>query len=135
MKKVRIAMLLYVAVGLIPLAVLSRVGSEQAQREFDDQFSQMTQSELNQSRKLNFEANTALHQLFNLEFSREYTEYQHWRAPLNIQAQGPSVVRSSLAGPPRSPLIKFYFQVRSDGQTLDYNTPHVADDQREQLES
>lgn len=135
MKKVRIAMLLYVAVGLIPLAVLSRVGSKHAQREYVEQVNQAAQSSLNQTLELNFRANATLNELFATEFSREYTEYQHWRAPLNIQAQGPSVVRSNLAGPPRNRLIKFYFQVRSDGQTLAYNSPHQAEDQSEQLES
>jgi signal transduction histidine kinase len=134
-KKVRIAMLLYVAVGLIPLAVLSRVGSKHAQREYVEQVNQAAQSSLNQTLELNFRANATLNELFATEFSREYTEYQHWRAPLNIQAQGPSVVRSNLAGPPRNRLIKFYFQVRSDGQTLAYNSPHQAEDQSEQLES
>lgn len=128
-------MLLYVAVGLIPLAVLSRVGSKHAQREYVEQVNQAAQSSLNQTLELNFRANATLNELFATEFSREYTEYQHWRAPLNIQAQGPSVVRSNLAGPPRNRLIKFYFQVRSDGQTLAYNSPHQAEDQSEQLES
>lgn len=133
MKKVRIAMLLYVAVGLIPLAVLSRLGPAQAQREFDAEVSALRQVSEASAQSQNVQANIDFQSILRDELSREYTEYQHWRAPLNIQAQGPSVVRSPLAGPPRTPLIRFYFQVRCDGGELQFNTPHLADNQTEQL--
>ena len=135
MKKVRIAMLLYVAVGLIPLAALSRLSVIQAKQELASEESAQLRSEMNTAQNLTESADAEFERLLTREFSREFTEYQHWRAPLNIQARGPSVVRSSLAGKPLDPLIKFYFQVSCDGSTFRFNTPHLPDDQAEPLES
>lgn len=127
-------MLLYVAVGLIPLAVLSRVGWAQATREHQDELAGLRRREADETRVANMQAQMEIRMLLINEFPREFTEFQHWRAPLNIQAQGPSVVRSPLAAKPVNPLIKFYFQIRCDGHELRYNTPHLAEDQVERLE-
>ena len=84
MKKVRIAMLLYVAVGLIPLAALSRLSVIQAKQELASEESAQLRSEMNTAQNLTESADAEFERLLTREFSREFTEYQHWRAPLVI---------------------------------------------------
>ncbi len=135
MKKVRIAMLLYVAVGLIPLAALSRFAWPRIEKEYTTEIA-MHQIQASQEVQDQFKrSQNALEDFLRVELSREFTEFQHWRAPLNTQSQAPSVVRSSLAPKPANPLVKFYFQVRSSGSELRFSTPHQPEEQNEQLES
>ncbi len=135
MKKVRIAMLLYVAVGLIPLAVLSTYAGPRLKRDLveelrEEQFRSGEQAERNQEA-----AGRDIRAFLRQELIREFTEFQHWRAPLNVQSQAPSVVRSPLADEPSNPLVSFYFQLRSDGRGIQYSTPHFPEGEQAQLES
>lgn len=135
MKKVRIAMLLYVAVGLIPLAVLSTYAGPRLEREYRQELRDAEDGALSVARGAEAKAERDLRNLLRVELSREFTEFQHWRAPLNVQSQAPSVVRSPIADRPTDPLIKFYFQLRSDGGPIRYTTPHFPEKGQVELES
>lgn len=128
-------MLLYVAVGLIPLAVLSTYAGPQLDKEYHRQL--MDQEEAARTMRSGAEARAErdLRNLLRIELSREFTEFQHWRAPLNVQSQAPSVVRSPIADRPTDPLVKFYFQLRSDGGPIRYTTPHFPEQGQAELES
>jgi signal transduction histidine kinase len=134
MKKVRIAMLLYVAVGLIPLAAFSFVVWPRLEKDHQQEALLIKSQALEQRNRDMARSTEALNELLHKEFSREFTEFQHWRAPLNIQSQAPSVVRSPLADPPSDPIVKYYFQFRSDGGPVKFSTPHEAEE-KQQLES
>ncbi|CAG0927684.1 two-component system, OmpR family, sensor histidine kinase VicK [Planctomycetaceae bacterium] len=134
MRKIRIAMLLYVAVGLIPLAALSTYAWPRVEKDYKEELGQAQYRDITNYQNNWRRAQESLQDLVLVEFSREFTEFQHWRAPLNIQSQAPSVVRSPLAGQPTNPLIKYYFQFRSDGGAVKYSTPHEPDGVQ-QLES
>lgn len=128
-------MLLYVAVGLIPLAVLSTYAGPRLKKDYEAEIgAEQARSYAESQRRLE-EARRDLRGLLRQEFSREFTDYQHWRAPLNVQSQAPSVTRSPLADKPANPLVSFHFQLRSDGTTIHYSTPHFPDGEQVQLET
>ena len=99
MKKVRIAMLLYVAVGLIPLAAFSFVVWPRVEKDYHLEHFNARMGAVEQQQRELARSQEVLNEFLHKEFSREFTEFQHWRAPLNIQSQAPSVVRSPLADP------------------------------------
>ncbi len=135
MKKVRIAMLLYVAVGLIPLAVLSTYAGPRLKRDLVEELREEQQRSGEETERNQEAADRDIRAFLRQELTREFTEFQHWRAPLNVQSQAPSVVRSPLADEPSNPLVSFYFQLRSDGREIQYSTPHFPEGEQAQLES
>lgn len=135
MKRIRIAMLLYVAVGLIPLAVLSTYAGPQLDKDYRRQIRDDEEAARAMRSAAEARAERDLRNLLRVELSREFTEFQHWRAPLNVQFQAPSVVRSPLADRPADPLVKFYFQLSGDGGPVRYTTPHFPEQGQAELES
>lgn len=127
-------MLLYVAVGLIPLAVLSTYAGPRLKKDHEAQAqAEAAQRALDANARLEY-ATREVAAMLRREFGREFTEFQHWRAPLNVQSQAPSVVRSPLADKPAHPLIGFYFQVRLQEQELQVTTPHLPEGDQLPLE-
>lgn len=127
-------MLLYVAVGLIPLAVLSVYALPRLEKDYREELGREQRRDVLGWEENKRRAQDNLQEFMRVELAREFTEFQHWRAPLNVQSQAPSVVRSPLAGPPTQPLVKYYFQFKSDGGPITFSTPHEAEE-KQQLES
>lgn len=127
MKSVRLAMLLFVTAGFVPLGVLGWFAWVQLAKE-------ETQV-IEDSRRKGEVAMAGVRQrylgrirdLITRESQRDFTQFQHWHAPLDIQAQAPSVVRSPLASRPEDGFIRYYFQIASDGGEARWSSPHEGE--------
>ncbi|MCC6572187.1 MAG: HAMP domain-containing histidine kinase [Planctomycetes bacterium] len=120
-------MFLFVLAGFVPLGVLGWFAWIQLAKEESQVLADSRQKGEAALAAVEQRYHNHLRELITRETQRDFTEYQHWHAPLNIQAAAPSVVRSPLAGQPEDRFVRYYFQLTSDGNTVNYSSPHDSE--------
>jgi signal transduction histidine kinase len=125
MKRVRLALILYVLAGLAPLGVLGWYAGVTLEREESAAVREANREAEAAIARIRERYAARMRELVAHETSREFIEYQHWYYPSTSKASAPSVVRSPLAPSPADPLVRMYFQVvSSEERALAFMTPH-----------
>ena len=73
-------MLLYVAVGLIPLAVLSVYALPRLEKDYREELGREQRRDVLGWEENKRRAQDNLQEFMRVELAREFTEFQHWRS-------------------------------------------------------
>ncbi len=136
MNKIRFALVLFILAGLVPLIGSGYLSFEHLRESETKALAEASKQAKTALRTVEDRYYTLFEQLIRKESGREFTEFQHWFAPLDIEANAPSVIRSPLSRLPENPFVKGYFQLTGKSDKVLFSSPllaQVRDSQKNKL--